>query len=113
MNKYILEDAICVKVGERFVRVLNTLNLNIFKPILEHCMCMRMLTFKVCRNNHLNCRKPKESGRNDAGMEPVCAWKSLDLDFFVGFWCFWMLFDPCLRNMLFCDEFWQVILSLS
>ena len=40
-------------------------------------------------------------------MEPVCAWKSLDVDFFVffvGFWCFGMLFDPCLRNMLFCDE---------
>ena len=36
-------------------------------------------------------------------MEPVCAWKSLDVDFFffVGFWCFWMLFDPCLGNMLF------------
>ena len=24
---------------------------------------------------------------------------------FCGFLVFWMLFDPCLRNMLFCDEF--------
>ena len=34
-------------------------------------------------------------------MEPVCAWKSLEMDFrfFVVFWCFWMLFDPCLRNL--------------
>ena len=32
-------------------------------------------------------------------MEPVCAWKSLER-IFVCFWCFWMLFDPCLRNLL-------------
>ena len=41
-------------------------------------------------------------------MEPVCAWKSLDVDFsfffFCGFLVFWMLFDPCLRNMLFGDD---------
>ena len=51
-------------------------------------------------------------------MEPVCAWKSLDVDFsfFVSFWCFWVLFDPCLRpclrNMLFLDVLvgvWWVI----
>ena len=48
-------------------------------------------------------------------MEPVCAWKSLDVDFsfFCGFLVFWMLFDPCLRNMLFCDEFGRLFLSLS
>ena len=68
----------------------------------------------------LNCIEPIGTYRNQVGTnlepnEPVCAWKSLKMNFrlFLRFGCFWMLFDMSQKQLIWKNVFeaWELFWS--